>query len=236
MFPFPIGHWGGGNAIKMASGGAMKRNADLVGNANGKKIIQSAWIKTATPPEGSAAFIYTNNAGPSNVFAFGTDNKFRVHFVNSVGADRLKVETASTYSDDAWHHVLFSADMAVPGSAHMIIDDVEDTNVLTFIDDTLAFIATVHRIGVGSDTACLTEVYINRAEYLDVSIEANKRKFITADKKPADLGNDGSTPTGFQPIMYFRGSASEFKINRGSGGAFTDGPSLIDCSKELVGV
>ncbi len=61
--------------------------------------------------------------------------------------------------------------------------------------------------------------------YLDLTTESNRRKFITADDKPVDLGADGSTPTGSVPNAYYRVAAgaatSTFANNLGSAGNAT---------------
>jgi hypothetical protein len=63
---------------------------------------------------------------------------------------------------------------------------------------------------------CLAEIYINQAaEVTDVT------KFRTAGGAPVDLGSDGSTPSGSQPIGYFKSIFSSFTVNSGSGGNYT---------------
>jgi hypothetical protein len=83
---------------------------------------------------------------------------------------------------------------------------------------------------LGKTNACLAEVYINLAEYVDLSVEANRRKFISSAGKPVNLGASGSVPTGTAPIMYFKGPASAFPTNLGTGGNFTVTGTLTDGS------
>ena len=70
-------------------------------------------------------------------------------------------------------------------------------------------------------------------QYLDFSVEANRRKFISALGKPVDLGADGSTPTGVAPAIFFTGNAAAFVANKGTGGAATtwwNGTPLTDAA------
>jgi len=46
--------------------------------------------------------------------------------------------------------------------------------------------------------------------------------------RPADLGSNGSTPTGTQPLIYFNGDAASAGTNAGSGGNFTINGSPTD--------
>jgi len=59
-------------------------------------------------------------------------------------------------------------------------------------------------------------------EFVDLSIEANRRKFIDAIGKPVDLGVDGSTPTGTAPLIFLSGTTIDWHTNKGSGGGFTE--------------
>jgi hypothetical protein len=68
------------------------------------------------------------------------------------------------------------------------------------------------------------------AEFLDISVEANRRKFINAAGDPVDLGSDGSTPTSTAPIVYQNGDFTNFETNQGTGGNFTVTGALTTCS------
>ena len=64
--------------------------------------------------------------------------------------------------------------------------------------------------------------------YLDFSVEANRRLFISAAGKPVDpavavaaLGT---------PIVRFSGPTASWHTNKGSGGGFTENGALTDAS------
>lgn len=56
-------------------------------------------------------------------------------------------------------------------------------------------------------------------QYIDFSVQANRRKFLTAGGKAEQLGATGSVPTGSTPLIYLNGY-DKF-TNRGRGGQFT---------------
>ena len=60
--------------------------------------------------------------------------------------------------------------------------------------------------------------------------EATRRKFISANGKPVDLGSDCSAPTGTAPAVCFSGDATTFGTNKGTGGTFTLTGTLTDAS------
>lgn len=84
--------------------------------------------------------------------------------------------------------------------------------------------------GFGAFEGDMAELYFAPGQYLDFSVEANRRKFITWSGVPEDLGSDGSTPTGAAPAIYMSGDSSNFATNQGSGGAFTVSGTLTDAA------
>ena len=108
--------------------------------------------------------------------------------------------------------------------AYMI--DVDDKNEVTLVDLAIDYTQPAWGIGASSVGGLLfdgviSELYFNTAEYLDFSIEANRRLFISADGYPVDLGLSGQKPTGTAPIVYMRSPADNAGLNSGTGGDFT---------------
>lgn len=64
-------------------------------------------------------------------------------------------------------------------------------------------------------------MYLNASEYIDFSVEENRRKFFDVSGSVVNLGVDGSTPTGSQPEIYLGNDYDTFHQNLGSGGDFT---------------
>jgi hypothetical protein len=69
-------------------------------------------------------------------------------------------------------------------------------------------------------TGCLSEIYFNATEYLDLSIPSNLQKLRTASGHPAYLGSNGQNVTGTIPLVYIKNPFDSFYINSGSGGNF----------------
>lgn len=62
----------------------------------------------------------------------------------------------------------------------------------------------------------------NPPAFVDLSVVANRRKFINANLTPVDLGDTGAVPFGYQPAMYMSvrpgGVPTDILLNRGRGG------------------
>ena len=67
-------------------------------------------------------------------------------------------------------------------------------------------------------------------EYMDISDAATFAKLVTSAGLPADVGADGSTPTGNQPRVFLNNPFGTFQTNLGSGGNFTEVGELVDGS------
>jgi hypothetical protein len=97
------------------------------------------------------------------------------------------------------------------------------------VDASAAFMADYTRIGWGVAAAAsganafngaLAEVFFAPGQFLDLSVQANREKFILGGR-PVSLGADGSTPLGVVPLLYLKNPAASCGVNSGSGGDFT---------------
>lgn len=212
----------------------MLRGGALTGVVDGKKGIFSCWVRLDGGDGTGRDILRSATFGTSRIaIEVGTDNKFAVFATNSAGTQILLMRTVNTYTAGAtWRHVLSSWDMGTVGARWIYITDAADLAVTTFTDDTIDYAMATPDYGVGANVngatkfdGCLAELYFNTVDYLDFSVEANRRLFITAAGKPAFLGNAGELPTGTIPAVYlhlYDGEAvANFATNRGSGGDFT---------------
>ncbi len=199
------------------------RGADLTGNADGKKMLISFFLRLESPEPGADQVIFDN----VGVRVQRSDTNQFIFFVSpTVGGIDLIFSSQPTIveADGLWHHILLSADLGSPGSAHLYIDDVETTTLIFFNNAVLKYSQPDHAIGAQTDGSdklhgSLSELYINFAEHLDPTVEANRRLFVSASLEPAFLGLNGELPTGASPLIYApNGDATQ---NRGSGGDFT---------------
>lgn len=211
------------------------RGADLTGNADSKQVTGSLWFKGT----GTSQYIYTNALGRIWV-RLTSAGLLSVFARNASGTDILELDTGTSYNDDAWHHAMFSIDLIDTAKRHFYIDDASDLVVITYTNDTIDFTTSDHVLGATTIPSqlyagCLADFWLDFGTYIDLSVEANRRKFVGANAASSvDLGADGSGPTGASPIVYFskRGSDSndDFVTNKGTGGGFTLTGALAACA------
>jgi hypothetical protein len=215
----------------------LTKAAGFTGAVDSKKGIFSAWIRL-DGSDGSFLGILSSESNRASCYRF-LNNKFQLAIQNTVPADSLILTSVGTYlSGTTWLHVLWSWDTAVVGARHLYVNNVSDLNPLGFVNEVLDY--TLASWTIGSNTGgssrmngCLAEVYFAPGQYLDLSVSANREKFIYGGK-PVSLGTDGSIPTGIMPIVYLHldhGEApANFALNRGSGGNFTVTGALTTAS------
>lgn len=211
--------------------------AGLTGAADSKSGILSFWVYSesshlASPVCGAQ----DTEQFQTRIFFDNGTTKYRCRVVNTTNLDYVaQMNGDSAIGTSAWHHVLFSWDGAA-AAAHLYLDDVNDlagTSTTTDVngDYTLAAWAIGCRLTPAFSppdqflTGGLAEVYVALGQYLDFSVEENRRKFRSATGKPVQLGATGSIPTGTAPTIYLHldegETANNFAINRGTGGNFT---------------
>jgi len=108
------------------------------------------------------------------------------------------------------------------------VDSVSDlAGGSTLTNDTIDYVTATPNWAVGADTdatdkmsGAIAELYFAPNQYLDLSVQANREKFIL-NGAPVSLGSDGSLPTGTAPAIYLPNRAALVGTNAGSGGNFT---------------
>ena len=155
------------------------------------------------------------------------------------------VDATVQATPSTWQHLLIGWDLNVgslyASEFHMYLDDVDVKEATpgafttgSMVDwGTGNLFTTTYRMGVVDTQAQAPGTrfaawYLNTDEYLDFSVEANRRKFRDASGNPTALGVDGSLPTGNQPPFYFDDPAATVINNRGSAGAFLAGATIVD--------
>ena len=209
----------------------MARGAGFSGAVDGKSGIVSFWYRTEAAG-GEYRTIFTDSTGNAYVSARRVTGleTITVAMGNTTPAVSFSRTTSALDNTGAWIHVLMSWDVAA-SAVHLYVNDVSDSHPGGMVDQTLDYTKSDWGVGAfppGSYTGInklsggLAELYFAPNQYLDFSIETNRRKFITATGKPAPLGTDGAAPTGTAPIMYLHLNDGEavanFATNRGTGG------------------
>lgn len=214
----------------------LTRGADLTSTSSGKELIISLWFRLNGDNDGELYCI--SNAGATvAVFRQGSGGgstlAFRFDQTSGVVWNGDSTATFST-SNSEWVHVLIGLNSAVGGNHVLFINDVQETITSeTFNSDTtIDMVETDWSVGARTDagskmTGDMADVYFSQ-EFLDFTVESNRRLFISAAGKPVDLGSDGSTPTGNIPIVFFSGPTVDWHTNLGSGGGYTENGALTD--------
>lgn len=240
MFTYPVCHLGeaGYAADAVTFDGTndyLNRTSDFSGNADGKLGIFSCWFKMGSGSDTADIKMISNDTGKFRVLR-QTDDTWKIDGSNVSTGQKLKLVSNSTWTvSDGWYHLLAAWDL-VNTTGYMYISDADDLAASpVLVDGTIDYTKSIHSIGsnhiysnkMDGDVA---DCYLNLAEYIDISVEANRRKFISAAGKPVFLGADGSLPTGSQPILFHSGPAASFATNLGSGGTMTENGALTDAS------
>lgn len=213
----------------------LTRGADLTGVADGKEGLVSAWLRVTGSDGVNLAIAANDNLGGNFYIVRASSNKLQVAAQDVGGTLDLTINSStSVIASSGWVHFLASWNLAT-GSAWIYLSDVSDlAGGSTLNNDTLDYTGSGN-FGVGAEpdggfkfAGDMADLYINFATYMDLSVEANRRKFISAAGKPVDLGSDGSTPTGSAPAVFCSGATADWHTNKGGGGGFTENGALTD--------
>lgn len=212
----------------------LRRGADLTGNADSSQGVLSVWVKYNSG-NGVAQRLLMNSLASGSGLDLIRDSANRFDMILGDGTNAYTFRTSATIVAGAFRHLLLSYDVNFATGArlsHLYVNDVSDRAVPTNTGIAFAVDLTATNWAVGAQpaggsktNADIAELWFYPGQYLDLSVVANRRKFITSDLKPVDLGADGSAPFGTPPIIYQTlrpgDLATAFAINRGTGGGWT---------------
>jgi hypothetical protein len=212
----------------------LTRGANLTGVVDGKELIVSFWFKAITGDGADMAIAAVEDLGGNFYIVRASSNKLQI--VGQDVGNNLDLNLQSTTSitvASGLVHVLASVNLNT-GLGLLYLNDVDDTNAVALVNDTIDW-AGSGDFGIGGEpdggaklSADVADLYINFAASLDLSVAANRRKFISATGKPVFLGADGSLPTGSAPAVFCSGPTADWHTNKGAGGGFTENGALTD--------
>jgi hypothetical protein len=217
----------------------LRSNGLLAGVNDGKQWTASFWFKFINPASGAAIELFDIQDSISDISIIRqTSNRLDFNADNAAGSQILRVRTNTNFVDTNWHHVLFSADLAT-GIRHLYVDGASniDGAIFTMTDDLMNLTpdgAEGFIIGGSGGNPSnqlngfLSDFWIDFGTYVDLSVEANRRKFIDENGDPVYLGATGSLPTGSAPDVFLSGDTSTWHVNKGTGGGFTKNGELSD--------
>jgi len=218
-------------ALRQASGigsGGVASTTDLGLPVTFPCVLLSAWV---TIPVGYTALdsaIGIQSNGGSAPFNFSINAGLLYCLLNwteggQIGNGQLVV----SLTPGGIVHVLVSVDspahkvqVYVDDAPHVIPMGYFNANPMGNFGYTWQFSAFYTGSG---EQICAGDVWFNsQASFTDLTVVANRRKFINADLTPANLGSNGQTPFGTAPAVFLHaplvGSASDFLVNYGTGG------------------
>ena len=128
-------------------------------------------------------------------------------------------------------HVLASWNLATTVTQMYINDTTDAAAVSTATDDNIDYTQTAHAVGayvnaINFLTGRISELWFNPT-YLDISVEANRRKFISPSGSPVNLGATGSLPTGTAPLIYMPGAVVGQNLGTGGDFAAVGAPKVV---------
>lgn len=206
---------------------------DLYGVVNPVSFTLSCWVKREGV--GSQVLFRINDEGEPISFACNvssTNGSMSINLKDSALVTRFTLAQASLLGL-GWNHVALSVkidEATVSAGASLWINDSQVdvtsgstwsagsnigmglTGYLFWIFNELA----ANNATVVSD-GCLGPYWLDLGRFTDFSVEANRRKFISAVGRPVGLGIYGETPFGLRPDIYMDNPFGELSLNRGSG-------------------
>lgn len=210
-----------------------RRVGPLTGVSNSKAFTLTGWVYSEA--NGGSQFMFLNLnflgaiAGKINL-SKNSANKLRFVAQQPSLAIMLDLYSVSDLPN-AWTWFGISCDMSDTGKRHLYFGDTDELSVITYTNDDIVFDLPDWAIGAAGDGSipfygAFAEVMFWPGVYTDLSVEANRRMFISSSGKPVD----SSTPfaTLGTPAIYFHLNEGEttnnFVANNdggATGGAFT---------------
>jgi len=205
----------------------LSRSSDFVGNTDSKTFTFSCLVYRGQ--DGIISFPIRSNGGAFRVDV--RDTTINIEAYNSSLSLILSL-TIDASIRDTWSEVLVSGDMNSQSTIKAYLSDVSNFTINTYVNDTIDFTRSDWYIGSGNGASNfvkgrLSNLYLDYT-YRDLSIEANRRLFITADGKPADW----ATLVALNPILALQmKDASTAHINDGTGGNMTQNGTLATADR-----
>jgi hypothetical protein len=224
------------NLVRSNSGEVVSTTVEGSASASNLLLI-SLWLQVP----GSVAI----NALTMGVAAGAANDRVRIGYASSSDPGVLRVQlgisnptgivnatTTETHTHNSLIHILYARsgtthEMAVNDTIQTLSSAPTGTTNSPFdaMDDT--------HVGLTAEDAIYGDVWVGPEQFLDITVEANRRKFIDSSGNPVALGPTGENPTGTSPYIFMGNNMRAADWNTGtnngtmtgfslSGGNFTD--------------
>jgi len=207
--------------------------SSATGLTNSDIITISTWFKPEV--DGVQRDLVNMRAGGAFIKRIDTGT-IRIQIRGTTSNPALRWDSADNgfTSAGGWRHIIISADHRDTGKRWVYVNGTNCNGTWTTYLDELYDLTGNPIIRIPGNTTAsiegkLSEPWIS-LEYIDLSSDI--AKFISGGK-PVDLGADGSTPTGNQPIVYFHDPYDSFESNSGYGGDGTVTGILADGGADI---
>lgn len=200
------------------------RGSDLAGNSDGKEGIITFSFRL-DGGNGNSIYWLHNSGGRVNVFR-NAANVIRITLENSSNDTVFTQATSTTHVSSTDFHFFMASWNLATAASHIFVDDVDVAAAAGVLDDdTIEYTRSTWAIcaitnGTSTMDGVVSEFYFAPNQYLNFSVESNRRLFIDRAGFPVPLGVSGQLPTGTAPLVYMRTRANNAGINSGTGGDF----------------
>lgn len=212
----------------------LSRATDLTGNVDSKTFTFSCWVYA--PQLAADGNCIISQDGFNGFFIYASGAVLNINAKNSSNVTILSYQIPSTEipPNNTWFNILISVDLTNTLNKSLYINDKLYTSGWgTYTNDFIDFTRTLISVGRFANTTGyelkgrLSHLFLDYT-YRDLSIEANRRLFITADGKPTPV----ATLKALNPILYLpMKDASTAHINEGTGGNFVQNGTLDTASR-----
>ena len=206
----------------------LSRSSDLVGNVDSKTFTFSCWVYpdvvTYNWFSGYETGARNNTSVNRVVLRVNQDRSYKILVWNSQETIILNAYTSPfSVPRNTWSNIIVSLDSSNSANRNVYINDtLASVTWATYTDTLLPFSQNnKHSVGIDSHYServdgkqRLSHLFLDYT-YRDLSIEANRRLFITADGKPAS-GLETLNPILYLPMK----DKATAHINLGTGGDF----------------
>lgn len=199
----------------------LSRSTNLVGNVDGKTFTLSAWVYPTTINDSNVNNFFSAlepDTGADVTLQLSATSGVRLFADNISGTRILFAETVNPLPKNTWSHVLVSIDISSTGTRAIYVNNASVSVTWdTYVNEALAFNGSQFHVGYKYTGRAVrfSNIYLDYT-YRDLSIESNRRLFITADGKPA------KDQASLNPILYLPLDDYEAPgLNLGTGGDFT---------------
>jgi hypothetical protein len=197
----------------------LSRSSDLTGNADGKTFTFSAWCYL-TSDSNNGTSIYSSDIG-FRIEVSTSQVAYAARLYVNAFDQRLWIIRDDLLQYNTWFHLLISVDLSNTANRYVYINDLPATvSYDRYVNTNIDFTSANHVIANNYEKnnamkGRLAHVFLDYA-YRNLSVDANRRLFVTANLKPA-LGQ-----AALNPIMYLPMSdPTQPGLNQGTGGNFT---------------